>query len=356
MNIAMASGRTLAYADGILVEPAGAPDLVLPDGWSVTPGLIDLQVNGMGDAYPLEDPTSLPALDAMLAARGVSSYLVAAPTATPEQITALARAIEGFEGGCLGLHLEGPVLNPAFKGAHRAELMRPGSDAAALALLDLPHVRLVTVAPEVDGAMDYARAAMQRGIAVSAGHSGATAEQAREAIDAGITLCTHLFNAMTPMHQRAPGVAVAYLTDPRARPMFIADGEHLHDDVVSLILASAPERCLLVSDAAPTAGVTQQHGVIAGSQAGLDDAVRRLVTMHGLSAIEAVRLASARPAVVLKDASRGTLALGARADLTIWDNELRVAGCLRAGTMVFRSPPLYEVIGESRGSNPLPTT
>ncbi len=195
-------GSSFAAPDGAAVE--------LPEGWAITAGLIDLQVNGLEGLFPVVDPASLPALDRELAARGVAGYLVAVPSGDPEQVRALADAAEAFAAepgsGLLGLHLEGPVLAPEYRGAHREEQLRPGDDPEALALLDLPGVRLVTVAPEVPGALAYARAAQDRGIVVAAGHTGATAEQAREAIDAGIRLVTHVFNAMTPVHQRAPGL------------------------------------------------------------------------------------------------------------------------------------------------------
>ncbi len=342
MRLTVASSRTtVACENGVLVQPTGEPDVTLADGWTITPGLIDLQVNGFDDVFPLEDPSRLAALDALLVARGVTSYLVAAPSSDPDQVAALAHATEAFmrtgANGCLGLHLEGPVLAPGFRGAHAPEFLRTGDDPRARELLELPSVRVVTLAPEVGGALTYAADAMARGITVAAGHSGASAEQAHAAIDAGITMCTHLFNAMTPVHQRAPGIGIAYLTDPRARVAFIADGAHLHDDVVTLILAAAGQRCVLVSDAAPAGGVyADRHGgeVLAGSMLGLDDAVRRLVAVHGLALTEAVRFGSEEPAAVLGERSRGTLELGARADLVLWDADGGVATTIRAGEIV----------------------
>jgi N-acetylglucosamine-6-phosphate deacetylase len=326
-------GSSFAAPDGAAVK--------LPEGWAITAGLLDLQVNGLDDLFPLADPASLPALDLELAARGVAGYLVAVPSADPEQVRALASAAEAFAAepgsGLLGLHLEGPVLAPEFRGAHREEHLRTGDDPEALALLDLPGVRLVTVAPEVPGALAYARAAQDRGIVVAAGHTGATAEQAREAIDAGIRLVTHVFNAMTPMHQRAPGAALAYLQHPQARVAFIADGAHLHDDLVELILATAPDRCLLVSDVAPNEGVDPDHDGLAGSAATIADGVRRVATVHGLGLTAAVGLASERPAEVLGDPGRGRVEPGARADMTIWAPGAEVAATFRGGRLVHRS-------------------
>ncbi|MBI4728049.1 MAG: amidohydrolase family protein [Acidobacteria bacterium] len=360
---APADGRSVSVAieGDRLVEPVGTPDVSLPEGWSVTPGLIDLQVNGIGDVFPLEQPERLGDLDLRLAAAGVTGYLVAAPSSDPAQVGALARASADFAAGpgngLLGLHLEGPVLAPTFRGAHPAEHLRTGSDSRARELLDLPGVRIVTVAPEVEGAMDYAREALARGIRVSAGHTGATAEQAREAIGAGVRLATHLFNAMTPVHQRAPGAALAYLLDPRALVTFIADGEHLHDDLVELILSVAVERAILVSDLAPdmalpapdaavraTGAVRLPDGVLAGARATLADAVRRVARRHGRGLAQAVRLASEHPAAVLGEASRGRLEHGARADLVVWDADDRVAACIRAGEVVFRAEGLGRLL------------
>jgi N-acetylglucosamine-6-phosphate deacetylase len=329
----------MAKAYRRMVTIAGR-EIELPEGWTVTPGLVDLQVNGLGDLFPLDDPGALPALDRAMAEAGVARYLVAVPSAAPGGIRTLAESAATVAAdpgtGLLGLHLEGPVLSPGFRGAHRSEDLRSGDDPEALALLDLPGVRLVTVAPDAPGGMDYARAAMQRGIVVAAGHTGATAEQAHRAIEAGVTLATHLFNAMAPVHQRAPGAAIAYLTDPRARVAFIADGEHLHDDVVELILAAAPGRCLLVSDVAPNGGVREGHEGLAGSAATLADGVRRLVRVHGRSLPESVLLASERPAAVLGESS------GSGAGLTIWDGELGVAGCVRGDRVAFASDALSD--------------
>jgi N-acetylglucosamine-6-phosphate deacetylase len=346
--LTISSGDDTVAIEGGKIAPArGASDVTLPDGWLITPGLVDLQVNGLDDAFPLEDPSRLADLDAMLVARGVTSYLVAVISADPDQVAGLAHATQTFmqngSNGCIGLHLEGPVLSPDHRGAHAAEFLRPGDDSAALGLLDLPGVRLVTVAPEVPGAMSYAAAAMSRRIVVAAGHSGATAEQAHDAIAAGLRLCTHLFNAMAPVHQRAPGIATAYLTDPNARVAFIADGVHLHQDIEALILAAAPDRCLLVSDAAPAGGVyadRHQGEVLAGSMKALDDGVRRLAHVHGMGLAAAARLASERPADILGESARGRLTVGARADLVIWDDQGAVAACIRGGEVVAGALPV----------------
>ena len=341
-----ATGDVLVAVDGNqFIDPAGAPDVTLPEGWRITPGLIDLQVNGVDDVFPLEDPSRLPDLDALLAARGVARYLVAAPTADPSTVRDLARAAAEFSAdgnnGCAGLHLEGPVLSPAHAGAHPTEHLRDGDDSQARALLDLPGIRLVTLAPEVQGGLDYAAEATARGIAVAAGHTGMNSAQANEAIARGITLATHLFNAMTPIHQRAPGCALTYLLHPGARPMFIADGVHLADELVQLILRLAGDRAFLVSDAAPSAGVRRARpadGRLAGSEASLADGVCRLVHTHGLSHLEAAHLASERPAAVLGNPHPGVFAPGARADLTILDSGCEPVATIRDGEFVFQTP------------------
>jgi N-acetylglucosamine-6-phosphate deacetylase len=338
------TGASVAFDGDTLAPPDETPRVLLPDGWAITPGLVDLQVNGMGEAFPLQDPSSLPDLDRMLAEAGVTGYLVAIPSADPGQVRDLAAAAEAFArepaSGLIGLHLEGPVLSPEHRGAHAAEHLRDGDDPEARALLDLPGVRLVTIAPEVPGAMAYAAEALARGISVAAGHTGASAEQAHAAIGAGVTLATHLFNAMTPVHQRAPGAALAYLVDRRSRVACIADGAHLHDDVVELILTTAGPRALLVSDVAPHGGVHPDHPGLAGSAATLADGVRRVATVHARGIATAARLGSERPAAAIGEANRGRLEPGARADLTIWDADLRVAATIRGGRVVFGSDAL----------------
>ncbi|MFA5890321.1 MAG: amidohydrolase family protein [Actinomycetota bacterium] len=341
-----ADGHILVAMDGgKFTHSAGAPDVTLPEGWKLTPGLVDLQVNGIDDVFPLEDPSRLPDLDALLAARGVARYLVAAPTADPAAVHDLARAAAEFtaggDTGCAGLHLEGPVLSPAHAGAHPIEHLRNGDDAQARALLDLPGVRLVTLAPEVQGGLAYAAEATARGIAVAAGHTGMSAAQANEAIARGITLATHIFNAMTPIHQRAPGCALVYLLHPGARPTFIADGVHLADELVELILRLAGDRAILVSDAAPSTGVQRARpndGRLAGSEAGLFDGVCRLVHTHGLSHAQAAHLASGHPANVLGNPHPGVFAPGASADLTIVDSSCDPVGTIRNGEFVYQTP------------------
>jgi N-acetylglucosamine-6-phosphate deacetylase len=347
VRLTVAAGpAVVAWEGDVLVSPAGAPDVTLPAGWAITPGLVDLQVNGIGDAFPLEDPSSLARADEALARAGVTSWLVAAPSAPRAQVEALAAAADELArapgSGLTGLHLEGPVLSPLHAGAHPVEHLRAGDDPDALALLDLPGVRLVTVAPEARAAMGYAATALERGIVVAAGHTGATLEQARAAIDAGVTVATHLFNAMAPVHQREPGTAIAYLLDRRARVGFIGDGTHLHDATIELILRTAGARAFLVSDAIPEGPTSRDvpEGVLAGSAITIAGAVRRLGLSHGFENV--VRLATEAPASVLGMSGLGRP--GARADLAIWDADNVVAGCVRAGTFAFTSDALAALL------------
>jgi len=353
MRLSLRAANRLVCIDGpVLSAPPAGPVVDLPEGWSITPGLIDLQVNGLGELFPLGDPACLPALDARLAAAGVTSWLCAVPSSEPARVAALAAAVaaarDGSDTGLLGLHLEGPVLSPEHPGAHPPEHLRRGDDPQTRALLELPGVRMITLAPEVPGARAYAAAAIARGIVVAAGHTGATYEQAIEAIEDGIDVATHLFNAMTPVHQRAPGAALAYLLDERARVALIADGVHLHDAILALALRVAGPRVFLVSDAAPDPDAAPDRrppaGVLAGSAATLADGVGRIARVHGLGIEEAARMASAAPAALLEAADRGTLAPGARADLAIWDAELKVAGCIRGGEVASASDDLRALL------------
>lgn len=352
MRLSLRAGDRLVCIDGpVLAASAAGPVVELPEGWSITPGLVDLQINGLGELFPLEDPACLPSLDARLAAAGVTSWLCAVPSAERAAVAALADAVaayrDGEDTGLLGLHLEGPVLSPAHAGAHPLEHLRAGDGRDARALLDLPGVRMVTVAPEVVGARTYAAEAIERGIVVAAGHTGATYEQALEAIDAGIDVATHLFNAMAPLHQRAPGVALAYLLHERTRVALIADGVHLHAAIVALALRVAGPRAFLVSDAAPGAGAAARQspaGVLAGSAATLADGVRRIAIAHGRGIDEAARMASAVPAALLGAVDRATLAPGARADLALWDARLDVAGCIRAGVLAHATAELHALL------------
>lgn len=235
--------------------------------------MIDLQVNGAFGLDVRDGPDALLEIAAGLAARGVTGFcptLVTAPPGAAETLLAEAAGISGV----LGVHLEGPFLNPAAAGAHDPALMRPVDPGEIGELIAAGPPAIVTLAPELPGAVAAIEQLAAAGVVVSLGHSRATLAEAARGFDAGATMATHLFNAMGPLHHREPGLAGCALDRDDVFIGLIADGVHVHDAVVRLVLRAAPGRVVLVSDAAVE--THRPDGTLAGSALLLDQIVRRL--------------------------------------------------------------------------------
>jgi N-acetylglucosamine-6-phosphate deacetylase len=307
------------HVAAVLDDPG--PD---PPDRTLSPGLIDLQVNGLGQWDVAAG--DLAALGAALAAAGTTSWC---PTLTSRPLPEYAdwfAANPDAAPGELGVHLEGPFLSADRPGAHRVDALRP-PDPAFVA--DVPgRVRLVTLAPELPGALDAVAALSARGVTVALGHSDATYEQAVAAADAGARLVTHVFNAMAPLHHRAPGLAGAALADDRLVPCVIGDGVHVHPAVLSVILRARP--AVLVSDSVATSGVRVEDGAarlpdgtLAGSVITLADAVR-IAVGAGVPLNAALVAATRTPADAVGRFDIGRLRAGNRADVVVFDRDLRV--------------------------------
>jgi N-acetylglucosamine-6-phosphate deacetylase len=331
----------------------------------VSPGFVDLQVNGGFGFEAGDDPEALRRLSAALPRTGVTAYL---PTIVSSDPGLYPRIFEAFsavraEGSApgaailLGLHLEGPYLAPERKGAHRLSAI----EAAPLGLLDswLPNedVRVVTLAPERPGALERIRRLREHGVVVSLGHTNATYEEFRAGIAAGATMVTHLFCAMSPFHHRTPGSAGAALTDERVSVGLIVDGIHCHPASVRLALkAKGVERTFLVTDMIAGAGLGPGDyelggqkirvdgptarlidGTLAGSVLTMDVAVRNSVTLAEAAIAEACRMASEVPARLVGRSSKGRLAPGCDADLALLDEELRVVATYVGGRLAYEA-------------------
>lgn len=322
--------------DGCIAEVRPGPD---PGDDSVlAPGFVDLQVNGFDDIdVAIADGADWDRLDQLLAATGVTAWL---PTLVTQRLERYGPALERIAGAkargdhgptVLGAHLEGPFLG-AHIGAHDPRRVVPIDLEWLAGLPDV--VALVTLGAEQPEALTAIDALATRGTVVSIGHSGATAECAGEAFDAGATMVTHLFNAMGPLHQREPGVAGAALADDRVVAGLIADLVHVHPALLRTALRTkGSARIALVTDAVAwqaghlaAAGVTLvdgaprlADGTIAGSALTMDTAVRNVVHAAGIPLADALTAASTTPADVLGDRSRGRIEAGARADLVMLD-------------------------------------
>jgi N-acetylglucosamine-6-phosphate deacetylase len=333
------------------------------DAELVSPGLVDLQVNGSFGLEVGGDPVSLRALAAQLPSTGVTTFLPAAVSAGAADYRAVAAAFASARAAAgarmPGLHLEGPLLAPARAGAHRAQAIAAAGatlDEMLDDLLAAGAVRLVTLAPERPGALALISRLRQAGVAVSIGHTDATFEQAVAAIDAGATLTTHLYNAMSPLNHRAPGTVGAALADDRLTVMLIADGVHVHPAALNVALRSkGPERIALVTDAVAAAGappgryalagvevvsdgqaVRLADGTLAGSTLTLDRAVRIMAGLGGARLADALAMASTVPAAAIGLADSGRIAIGQAADLVLWSTAMEVTATIIGGEVAFR--------------------
>ena len=344
------SNSSVVVEDGLIGEIVlgGRPEIgrmteIDVRGRRLVPGFIDLQVNGGGGVLFNDAPTvdSLRTIAAAHARFGTTGFL---PTLISDDddvmraaVDAVRRARRERVPGVLGLHLEGPYLNPARHGAHDASKLRKIDDEAIELLTSLGRgaVTLVTLAPEMVST-DVIEQLCAEGVIVFAGHSEADYEQCRQAVDAGLSGFTHLFNAMPPMMGRAPGIVGAALDLDGAVFSVIADGHHVHPASLRVALtAKARSQVLLVSDAMPTVGslltefrlggervelkngvLRNQRGSLAGSHLNMLEAVRNTIELTGVDWTEVVRMASGNPARTLGLADRcGHIARGCRADL-----------------------------------------
>lgn len=333
-------------------------------GLLAAPGFIDLQVNGACGRDITVDPTSMWAVGEPLARHGVTAFLATVVSSEPGRI---AEAIDTWRQGAaspgavpIGLHLEGPFLSPARAGAHRLEQLRPPDRAEASDWTPEAGVRMVTLAPELPGALDLIGELSARGIVVAAGHTDADAATARTAVDAGVRYATHLLNAMRPLDHRAPSLASALLNDDRVTIGLIADGLHVAPEMIAVVRRTiGPGRLSLVSDAMAgldmppghmrlgaaevvvgANGARLEDGTLAGSIAGLDVGLRMLVAAGGCGLSEAVASVTSTPAELLRlGDGRGRIEVGGRADIALLTPELEVAATIVAGEVAWSAEP-----------------
>lgn len=330
---------------------AGAP--------TILPGFVDLHVPGGGGADVMDGADAVRICACTHARYGTTSFLPTPITAPPDDLAAAVAGIAVVAGNrrsgearVLGAHLEGPYLNPAHLGAQPCFPQTP--DIAAIERLRAKvAIRLVTLAPEIDAGHALVRHLAARGIAVQIGHSGASYEEACAALDAGATGFTHLFNAMTPLHHRAPGVVGAALAHAQYAAL-IPDLVHVHGGAIRTALRAIP-KLFGVTDATAATGMPDgdyplgrhtvhkrgtsvflDDGTLAGSALTMDQALRNLVSL-GLDLMEASRRLSTFPADYIGEDRRGRIAPGASADFVLFDRSLAVVGVVVEGEPVYTS-------------------
>ncbi|MFO7291942.1 MAG: N-acetylglucosamine-6-phosphate deacetylase [Actinomycetes bacterium] len=291
----------------------------------VMPGFVDIQVNGAYGHDFTTDPGSIWEVARLLPRHGVTAFLptvISSPVEVAEAALAVVAAgpPPGFAGAMpLGVHVEGPVISPRRRGTHPAEALQEPSLQWAERLIAAGPPKMVTIAPELPGAEAVVRRLMEAGVVVAIGHSDATAEQAQAAFGWGLRHATHLFNAMSGLDHRAPGVAAAILADDRVTCGLIADGAHVADTMLRLAWrALGPTRIALVTDAMAAAGladgeyrigtvdvtvtdgvVRNRDGALAGSAATLDRVVAVMRRATGCSLDDLAAMASATPSAIV---------------------------------------------------------
>ncbi|MGH7729532.1 MAG: N-acetylglucosamine-6-phosphate deacetylase [Vulcanimicrobiaceae bacterium] len=360
-RIAVERGRIAAILPG-----EGPSDVALPAGTLVAPGLIDVHTNGADDMlFNRDQGNAVEAASGAYAAQGATGFVASVMTAPWESMlhaaSEIAEAAHGLiERGqplgarCLGIHFEGPFLNPKFRRIHRHDWLLTATLERAEALIDAARGTLVmvTMAPEVDGVEEVARFFSARGIVCSAGHTAAKYRDGKLAIGLGFRTLTHAFNGMPPLDHRDPSLIAAFIQEPRTTVQAICDGYHVAPVMIDVLYRTLGERMVLATDyMAPTGSgyrseggvVRAEDGTIAGSALHVDRAVRNLIEYADIPFERAVVCATAAPAHLLGiDDECGTLAAGKRADLSLWSPAYDVLATVVEGEPVYGADPLFE--------------
>ena len=325
----------------------------------ICPGFIDLQINGAFGIDVGPDKGGLRELATRLTQTGTTSFLPTAISWSAERYEAFLGALQKVSSvrgaRILGAHIEGPFLSPERKGAHELENLCPVDLSLLKDVLSTGWVRVMTLAPELQGAEKVAELLVESGTVASIGHTNATYEETLRGLDAGFSKATHLYNAMSSFEHRAPGVVGAVLTEDRVRAGIICDGVHVHEGALRLAYREKGlEGLALVTDAMEAAGmedgeyelsgrtvrledgfVCLPDGTLAGSSLTMDGAVRNAVKFLDIPLQKAVRMASETPAEILGLPEKGRIASGADADLVILSPEGFVQETIVAGETVY---------------------
>lgn len=349
-------GRVADVGEGWRGPATG--EVIDGEGGILVPGFIDLHGHGGGGAAYDDGPDAVRAARAVHRAHGTTRAVVSLVTAPLDALaarTAMVADLTKTDADILGSHLEGPFLAPSHKGAHDEGLLRAPAPEAVATLLDAGRgtVRQVTLAPELPGGLDAIRTVVAAGAAAAVGHTGADAELAARAFDAGATILTHTFNAMPGLHHRAPGPVGAAADDPRVTLELIADGVHVHPQVLRIAFAAAPGRIALVTDAMAAAGAADGRyelgtlhaevtdgvarladGTIAGSTL-TQDAALRIAVAAGVPLTAAIHALTAAPARAIgRGDDLGALRPGFWADAVLLSPDLAVRAVWCAGARV----------------------
>ncbi|MEN8040160.1 MAG: N-acetylglucosamine-6-phosphate deacetylase [Actinomycetota bacterium] len=345
-----AIGSSDTVVDGVFLDAAGL---------FVVPGFVDVQINGAFGHDFTQDPSSIWEVGERLPEHGVTSFL---PTVITSPDTTISRAqdvlAEGPPDGYLGanpigLHLEGPFLSPLQPGTHDKRYLREPGEVDTSTWTPDRGVRMVTLAPELPGALELIETLVGRGVVVSLGHSAASLEEAVAGFETGATVGTHLYNAMSGFQHRDPGLVGALFTEADVIAEIIVDGIHSHPSAVRVAWdAKGPDHLVLITDAMAAMGMghgrfaissvdvevdetgpRNADGVLAGSALRMDEAVRNLQLFARCSLEEAIGAATSNPASAIGEPDVGVIRPGARADVVLLDADAEVVATFVGGRL-----------------------
>ncbi len=373
----VASGLTIVIESDRIVDLTSGPRGVAPGetrvdltGHLIVPGFIDVHVHGVRGVDVLDildDAGAVRKVARALPRYGVTAFCPTAVACAPDTLSTLLRAVgearltpEPGAARVLPAHLESPFINPDYRGAQPVEWLRTYEGENDLrGRFHSPDIGIFTLAPEMPGGLDLLRACVRAGIRVSLGHSGATYDQAIEAIALGARHATHLFNRMSPMTHHDPGLVGAVLERDDIAAEIIADGHHVHPAVVRIALAvKGPSRMMAITDGTAGSGLapgacarlggrritvgtvaTLDDGTLAGSVATMDRVLAMLVTQAGQSLVDAAIVCATTPARELGLTTQGAIACGYFADLAVLTPTLRVSQTWIAGARALTAEP-----------------
>ncbi len=351
----------LRIEDGRIIDLLGADgpsDLSIPAKATIAPGLIDVHTNGAANMlFNRDHGNAVPVASHEYAKMGATAFVASVMTAPWESMLHAAEAIvdaahdlqdHGAQGArCLGVHFEGPFLNPKFRRVHRAEWLLEASPQRVSEMFDACRggLLMVTLAPEVLGAADAARFLSERGVVCSAGHTAARYRDGMLAIGVGFRSLTHAFNGMPQLDHRDPSILAAFVQDRRTHVQLICDGEHVAPVMVDILYRTLGDRVVIATDHMPPAGpgyhvmngtMRAEDGTIAGSALHIDQGVRNYMSFADLSFAQAIIAATHAPAAMLGlHRELGRIAKGLRADLSFWDADYNVVGTMLAGKPIY---------------------
>ena len=357
----MRHGRVVVEHERIceILDGDGPFDVGLPEGAIVSPGMIDGHNHGAGELlFNRDQGNAVEVAARRYAATGATGFVATIMTAPWESMLhavsevveaahELAEHVEPVGARCLGIHVEGPFLNPMYRRVHRHDWLLPASVERARALMDAAHGALVmvTMAPEIDGAIDVTRFLCERGVVCSAGHTAARYRDGILAIGCGFRSLTHAFNGMSALDHRDPCILAAFVQESRTAVQVICDGHHVAPVMIDILYRTLGARLILATDYMPPAGpgyhvdggvVRSEDGTIAGSALQPDRALRNFMEYASLPFERAIVCATSSPAKLLGLSDElGTIAVGKRADLAVWSAEHEVLATLVGGNVVY---------------------